>query len=156
VVNYSVLLTGHQQLEEQLKNLQKGFTLIELMIVIAIVGVVFYGIIYYGLIVVGGMGNFWGSEAKILSCVQQVDESVVEVNYLDRRVTDLSVVTVVDEWGNKLTYYVDTNILQNCTAYSDPDGETRDVLHPERFEQEPVDESGAEPAPTAEIPMPSM
>jgi len=103
---------------------QNGFTVLELMIVVAIFSILVGGIFYCLVVKTIVQGNFWGDDAKLLACVQQLDKEAVKIDWVERRIFDLTRVKVKTklESMESLTYYADTNILQNCTAYSDSEG----------------------------------
>ena len=110
---------------------QVGFTLIELMVVVAIFLIVGVGIFWFLAVKTLAQGNFWCDDAKLLACVQQIDQDAVEVTWVERHVFDLTTVNVkLADKRSVAEYYADTNILQNCTAFSDPDAETRSPIRP--------------------------
>ncbi|MFH1822298.1 MAG: prepilin-type N-terminal cleavage/methylation domain-containing protein [Patescibacteria group bacterium] len=91
----------------------KGFTLMELILVVAILGVIFIG---FGF--VGGflMGNYWVGEESVLKAVQLEDSSMIKVIKLERNIWSYSRVIVSDKNGLEKEYYIDSNILQKRKA----------------------------------------
>ena len=94
----------------------------ELLIVVAIVGIV---VTLLGYFVIGAFvvkGNFWVSDDGALRCVQVVDPSAVRIVKLTRNISAPSVVIVEDNDGVRTTYALDSDVLWNadCTKEAGP------------------------------------
>lgn len=91
----------------------KGFTVIELLLVIVVVGVLVIGIGFYGGIC---KGNFWVGEESALKAIQRIDPTIVSVFSLERYIWGYSKVVAIDKNGDQREFSIDANILQNRRA----------------------------------------
>lgn len=106
------------------RNMQRGFTLIELMIVVfmifVVAGVLIYGVLGHVLLA----GNYWIlSDDAALKCAQLTDVELGDdpkVVKITRNVLAPSEVLIKNASGAQFTIYVDADILQNLECAGDP------------------------------------
>lgn len=93
---------------------ERGFTLIELMVVVAMVILVFGVGLYAVLTKTILMGNQWVTEESALRCVQFVEPKAKKVVKLERHAWSPSVVTVEDAEGGRSRFHLDADVFFNA------------------------------------------
>lgn len=91
------------------KKNQKGFTLIELMIVVGLVSVIGVLFCYFAL----GAGNFWCTESGVERQLKAEHPEIAEIVTINRGIWGSSRVLVKTKDGVSQTYCLDSNILFN-------------------------------------------
>ncbi len=92
---------------------RKGFTLLELMIVYVILMSIIVVVDYY---LIGGIlikGNYWVSEKTALKAIQIDNPDYIKIVKLNRNVKAYSVAIAEDKNGDRKSFALNTNILQN-------------------------------------------
>lgn len=96
-----------------MKNRDRGYTLIELLIAFAIVGILGILIIWFIGVKVICQGNFWFDKESALQELQVSHPDVSKILMSERNVFDKSVLLVENKDGSKKEYCLDTSIMFN-------------------------------------------
>jgi hypothetical protein len=93
------------------RNSQRGYTVLELFIVVFVIGILFVGVVMVG---VGICGNQWYTEGGVLRELQIQHPNATKVMASERNVFAGSRVTVEQE-GKPVVYCFGSNIMFNYT-----------------------------------------
>jgi prepilin-type N-terminal cleavage/methylation domain-containing protein len=105
-------MKGKTKMFEKRKTNQKGYTLIELLITIAILAIVIGILFWFVIIGVAVKGNMYFTEEGVLRELKVEHPGIEKVVKTERNIMDFSKLMVLEKGENK-TYCLDSDILFN-------------------------------------------